>query len=208
MKKQLNILVNKDYVLKMLDCNKNNENYNYYVQIYNEILTLAKSIAVPTLYYDYSNENFNINILNTCKETCFCLVTLGEKIDLKIAEFFESYDYLKAMMLNSIGDNILFNATKQINKVLSEIDKKKISIRRSPGAIDFSNEFQNLIIKSLKKSLDINIEISSGYMIKPQKSLTYIYGLDGILKFDENKFHDCDSCILKECKYKNDNYYQ
>lgn len=208
MKQKLKFEVDRERIFNLLDCKKESENYSCYLEVYERVLETAKKIIHPVVYYDYFDADLELDFVRDSQGMYLCFVTLNKEVESCINKMFEKYEYLEAMMLNGISDQALFNASKQLNSLLRERELKKDATlikRGSPGDYGVPNEYQKNILNRLNESIDIDVKISSAYMVTPGKSLTYVYGVSNDKNAEECIEHDCINCKLKECKYKNEN---
>ena len=118
MKVLLEKVINKKDVLTQLQCYENNENYNTYSQTFDEVLKETLDHIEVIGYYSVHKPNEYIK--QSCKESIYCIVTLGPWVDDKVEFYFESYEYLKGMMLNTLADCMLFEASNQLYSIISE----------------------------------------------------------------------------------------
>jgi len=63
--------------------------------------------------------------------------------------------------------------------------------RYAPGDGYFELKYQETVLDALKKKVNIEANITEGYMIVPEKSLLYLYGAE---KCNDDEFIKQDEC--------------
>jgi ferredoxin len=131
-------------------------------------------------------------------------MTLGNEIEELIQEAFSDYDYLEAMLLNSLTNQTLYNACNQLFiKLQKKLEKDKLflSERQEPGQPGLSMEYQKEIYKVIKKNHPKTVvKIIEGYILQPGKTMSYFYDIS-----DEETSgidHDCNKCDNQYCTFR------
>ncbi|MCT4597033.1 MAG: ASKHA domain-containing protein [Vallitalea sp.] len=194
--------IDRDEVLSTMECYKNSPNYPHYCKLYNEVIEESLMDINPEGYYIIKeNDNY---IDNKYEEVIFCIITLGNNINQKIKHYFHNNNYLKGMLLNTIGDIILFNMSTSMYELLSKEQNSKginLSSRIEPGSIEYDIKFQKTILDLINEEENTNIKITSGYMLYPSKSLSYCYGASKSIPCTHID-HDCSMCSNVTCNYR------
>lgn len=194
----LRVKYDLDDVLTMAECRKEDPKYNNYKKELEALIATNQDIIVPKGYVVPSQVKG--------EDALFCMVTLGAAIDGVVAKCFETHDYLGGMMMNALGDVVLFEATNHLYEIIQEGMKNEtrfLSTRVEPGTSDADMTMQKTIYDVVVPAFDLDLLITSGYMLSPAKTLAYYYRLtaeDCSLGID----HDCslcDSTICKQRKY-------
>lgn len=195
-KYNLSISYDPDMVLEMAECKKEDPNYNKY-------RTHLQDLVEEHLA-QISAKGYMVPAEHEGEPVLFCMVTLGDTIDKIVAKAFESYDYLDGMMLNALGDNLLFSATTDLFKQLRKEANKDgvyLSNRVEPGSMTSDMSVQKVIYDAVVPTFDLDLIITEGFMLAPSKTLAYYYrvtdedcsnGLD----------HDCSTCDLTTCSHR------
>lgn len=182
-----------DYVLEMAECSKENESFQAYKIKLKKLIDKHLDIIEPKGYVAKESIDGIIRVS--------CIVTLGSEIDTVINKYFETYDFLDAMMMNSLADAILFEATNHLYEhVSNEIRPtgKYLSSRIEPGTSGVEISLQKDIYTAITSIYDVDLGITEAFMLTPAKSLAYYYEIT-----DENCSvgidHDCSECESDKC---------
>ncbi len=191
-KSDLQFLYNEEIVLKNIQCYKDNESYDSYRVMLNEV-------------FDTYKDSFDLQAYVTKDDSSvYVIVTLGKKIEQVITKLFDRYDYINAMLLNSLSDQLLFNASEELYPFIKDFAGSNISSRKEPGHAGIDVEVQKKILYHIKKEFDIDMNITGAYMLDYSKSISYYYELlDG--EVDCYIDHDCMLCSDETCS---DRHYQ
>jgi len=197
---ELGITYNTKLILDTVECYENNPNYEAHKQTLLDLIEKAKEHIKPLGYV--FNKSTSSYLDATQYGFLYCVVTLGEWIDNQIKTYFAQYEYLEGMMLNAFADNVLYEATNQLYDELVRYAKESdvfLTSRYEPGNTNIPMEAQKDIFDIMMSEFDINLFITSGYMLAPSKSLAYFYG---VINEDCNHGidHDCSLCDSITCK--------
>lgn len=141
--------------------------------------------------------------LKKCDTVAVYITTLGEEIERQIEEFFDSGDYLEAMILEQIAAVALQGVGRSFWVKLTEELKESdygITSRLSPGDTDWNMQEQDKLFACVKAE-EIGVSLTESHMMFPLKSVSGIYGFGkgiGITRIE----HVCSECRLKECVYR------
>ncbi len=175
----------KEAVLTMVECYKDNPSYASYSQLFDELVEQYLDKITPKGYVEVYKEQNRIE----------CLVTLGPDCDRWIREAFDHYMYLEGMLLNSLFDMMLYEASNQLYETVKTMvpKGKHLSMRYEPGQLNVPMQEQRYIFERLQKSCDLQMSITQGCMLNPTKSTVYYYELvDYECAFGID--HDCSHC--------------
>ena len=201
------ILVDKQIILKILECKHGSHAFKIVDSVYETILDKAYSLIqpkgiiitgeIPDFFYLREKENFRSGV--------FCIATLGKDISEESSSFFSAGEYLEGLLLNIIADQMLINLTTAMyqEKILPFVRKKEdgISYRYIPGCQNVPIEYQKHILDLIGSEAKNEISITEGMMLVPVKSTTYFYVTDKSLPIRLNDL-DCRKCDMKDCKYR------
>ena len=205
---EFDIQVNIEKVFNIIECKKGSRIYVTAEKIYNKMLKKSYELIKPTVIFKVKKNDLKY----TCNKICgfsnviFCLITLGNDISLEVSKNFKKSNYLEALILDTIADQMIYNLTEQLYDKIYKYAKELgfgLSPRMSPGDEDISIEMQKEILLNVLETEKIEVSITDGYMLKPVKSLAYFYGADKNIPLSKLD-HDCSKCKKINCKYKND----
>lgn len=143
--------------------------------------------------------------LNEVSHIVYCLVTLGLEISERSTVYFQEKEFLKGLMLDSMADIVLFNASndfyQKIKKEVYEDQGYALTVRYSPDDSTIPMRFQKNILDHVNGRELVSVEITEVFMYNPPKTLGYIYGADKNIELAK-KDHDCIVCSNLSCEYR------
>lgn len=204
------VIADKKRTMQAIECDEKNPVYDVVSSIYDQLLVKAEQLVNPRAVIRCQAMPENYLCVETlglegCKEIIFCIATIGDKVESEIAKLMQDGDYLEALVLNSIADQIVFNITNQVRKIITRsLVEDAVSLTRkfSPGVDQVPMHFQRDIYDRLEAGSLLDLNISPGYMLTPTKSIAFYYGItdkvnDNVLIND----HECFCCGDEKCKY-------
>lgn len=135
----------------------------------------------------------------------YCMVTLGSGISERSNAYFQEKDFLKGLMIDSIADILVFNASNDYYAIIKEEVFRKngyaLTMRYSPDDSLIPISFQKDILEQVNGRKLMAVDITEGYMYNPVKTLGYLYGADKDIELAK-KDHDCVVCSNDICEYR------
>ena len=135
----------------------------------------------------------------------YCLVTLGPKISEQSTAYFSEKAFLKGLMIDSMADILLFNASNDYYEtVKKDIYKNQgyaLTLRYSPDDNVIPLQVQKKILEYVNGEEMLSVGITEGFMYNPVKTLGYVYGADKNIELAK-KDHDCAVCSNFTCEYR------
>lgn len=198
--------IQRDSVLRMIDCDKNSPVYEEMIEefgeIYPEILPLAEPVGI--LGFGELSENTATSEYPAGTKVIYAVLSVGDKIKSLSTNAFSGGDYVKGMILDAMADSALFSLEDGLQKKLKEVCKvHNVGIlRRLEAPHDIPMEVQKEAWKHLGLKDRLGIDISSGYMFDPVKTSCQVF----VLTEDTDKFkaeHNCRKCSNVNCKFRN-----
>lgn len=198
--------LNQQEVFKAMDCYEDSPVYEEmaeeYENVKEEILSLAKPVGI--LGFGTLPEKIATEDYKTGTPVIFAVTSIGGEISGKSTQAFKEGDYVKGLLFDTMGDNILFSLEKPMMKKLQQLcgDLKVGISRRLEAPYDISMEAQKTAWEYLELKERFDIGISSGYMFDPVKTSCLIF----ILTENEKLFqahHDCRNCPNVTCRLRN-----
>ena len=205
--KIMKIPVDKQIILKILDCEHRSHAFKIVDSVYETVLNKAYSLAHPKGIIKTGEipEDFNLRKKENFRSGIFCLATLGKDISEESSSLFSAGDYLEGLLLDTIADQMLINLTTTMyqEKILPFVRKNKVGIsyRYIPGCQNVPIEYQKHILDLVGSEAKNEISITEGMMLVPVKSTAYFYVTDNSLPIRIND-RDCRKCDMKDCKYR------
>lgn len=194
--------IDKKLILDTMQCFEDSPQYEKYSRIYDEVIVDSVDCVEPVGYYcelsgDVSHEA-------PYERMVYCLVTLGEDMDKAISGYFGQNEYLKGMMLNTIGDQLLFDTALGFSRFLDRTYGEKglgLSRAYNPGDDDIPLKMQEDILGVIEGENETGITLTSGYMFSPQKTMSFYHGIASDLEL-ATYVHDCKTCSAVSCMYR------
>nr|WP_320025096.1 5-methyltetrahydrofolate--homocysteine methyltransferase [uncultured Acetobacterium sp.] len=135
----------------------------------------------------------------------YCLVTLGPKISERSTKYFAEKDFLKGLMIDSMADILLFNASNDyyetVKKDVYEEQGYAMTLRYSPDDNIIPLQVQKTILEQVNGGERLSVGVTQAFMYDPLKTLGYVYGADKNIELAK-KDHDCAMCSNYTCEYR------
>ncbi|MCK4699690.1 MAG: 2Fe-2S iron-sulfur cluster binding domain-containing protein, partial [Bacteroidales bacterium] len=201
------IPVDKQIILKILDCKHGSNSLKIVDTVYETILEKAYSLIQPKGIINAGEipDFFNLREKENYKSGIFCIATLGKEISEESSSLFSAGEYLEGLLLDTIADQMLINLTTAIylEKILPFVRKKEVGVSYSyiPGCQNVPIEYQKHILDLVGSEAKNEISITEGMMLNPVKSTAYFYVMDKSLPVRIID-RDCRKCDMKDCKYR------
>jgi len=150
---------------------------------------------------------FSKSIINQLKGASHLLigvVTIGDFLEKKVSELFFQGEYPRALALDAVGTVAVEDFNRKVRKLASQEVKEqgfKTSRHFSPGYGGWEVSQQEIIFKSVPAD-NIGVRISEGYMMLPQKSLSWVIGTGKEMIILSEEDNNCGNCQFKCCNYK------
>jgi Vitamin B12 dependent methionine synthase, activation domain len=165
------------------------------------------SITIESGKMFVNNEVFELDKiiakqLTKCSSIAFLAVTLGQKYDDWINQYFKNGDPFLGYIADTIGSEIVENAADVVESMVDE-EAKRIGLnctnRYSPGYCGW-NVFEQHKFFSFLPEKFCGIELSESALMNPVKSVSAIIGIG---EKCEKKDYMCSLCSMENC-YKRD----
>lgn len=198
--------LNKESVMKAMECYEDSPVYEEVMQEYDEIdeemLALAEPVGV--LGVGTMPKEIATKAYKEGTPIIYAVISIGDGIKQCSTKGFQEGDYVRGMLCDAIADEALFSLEDRMMEKLREVcSEHHVGIlRRLEAPHDISMETQRKAWKYLELKKRFDIDISSGYMFDPVKTSCQVF----ILTEDETVFkgqHDCRKCPNVKCKKRN-----
>ena len=146
------IPVEKQIVLKLLDCKPGNNAFKIIDSIYETVLNKAYFLAQPRGIIKTGEipEGFNLRKKENFRNGIFCVATLGKEISGESLSLFSAGEYLEGLLLDTIADQMLINLTTAMyqEKILPFVKEKEVGVSYCyiPGCQNVPIEYQKHIL--------------------------------------------------------------
>ncbi len=193
----------KKDVLDSIQCYEGSPSYSIYEELFDDLIKENADLLNPVGYYVMTDTRDDAIVEDYDSMVC-CVVTLGKGLDLKMNSYFAQDDYMKGVLISSMADTILFNASNELYHQIFPYIKDKgmmMTKRKEPGTSGINVTAQKWILDTVNGIEATDIKITTGYMLDPTKSMGYFYGAGKDLKYTPFD-HDCSLCDHIHCHHR------
>lgn len=168
---------------------------------------LVREIINPTAYFKLDNMPtlLQSNMLKECSNIIYSIITIGEEITEIIDNSFNENRFEEGLILDAISTYVLFDLSNQLNEIIFEYAsryKMGLTCRIAPGDGEIDINYLRTIVSEFSGQPKLKFSIADNYLIKPYKSLCYVFGAD--VKIPINHLdHHCDQCHNINCIMRN-----
>ena len=198
------IIINRDNVFMLIDCNEESEIYFKVVEEYEEVLgKIYEKIKPVALLEVGSLEGADFCASQEKFQGIFCITSIGSEMSDWSTQLFEEGDYLKGMLVDAIADDYLFQMDTLLKKPIMDICQKHNwgVVKRLEAPRDITMDIQKKAWEITKAKELAGIGIKESFMLVPIKSTCQIF----LLKENSKVFNlaqDCSSCPDLNCKVR------
>lgn len=204
----LPIHLNKDIVFTRMHIDQTLPNYEEFDQAYSELAAELQEIVQARGIFVLKEAEAKGRICKELSEVShlvYVMVTLGEAVSARSTRYFLEKDYLKGLMIDSMADQILFDASDDFYPIIrQEVYEKQgyaLTVRFTPDDGRIPIHHQKLILDESGGKDLLNADVTEGFMYRPLKTMGYIYGADQNIQIAE-KDHDCSLCDNLQCSFR------
>lgn len=200
-----NFELNKDKIISSVQSYCQSPPYEALSKIYDNILPLVKKSSEPLALFKLEKKSDELNLmsLKDCKFVVYCAVTIGQNSVDKVDSLFKDGKFYEAILFDAIASHFLFDISDQLfTKICRKYNDINLGLTNKivPGDGNIDLEYQREIISRLENN---SISIVNKYMLYPSKSMSYIYGADEKIEYNQYKDHSCVTCTNIFCTMKN-----
>ena len=202
----LKFKIQKESVLKAMDCYEDSPVYeevvDTYEEIYEDMLSLVEPVGIlgfGTLPESVATEKYKAGT-----PVVYMVMSIGNGIKEESTKAFQEGDYVKGMLTDAMADDALFSMEEQILARLKEVCREHNVgvLARLEAPHDISMESQKTAWEHLELKRRFGIDISTGFMFDPVKTSCQVF----VLTEDADSFkaqHDCRKCPNIHCRLRN-----
>jgi hypothetical protein len=132
------------------------------------------------------------------------VVTIGDLLEKKVSELFSHGEFPQALALDAVGTVAVEDFSRKVRKLArQEVIEQgfKTSRHFSPGYSGWEVSQQEIVFKSIPSD-NIGVSLSKGFMMLPQKSLSWVIGAGKEIIVSSEEENKCKDCQSKYCNYK------
>ena len=202
----LKFKIQKESVLKAMDCYEDSPVYeevvDTYKEIYEDMLSLVEPVGIlgfGTLPESVATEKYKAGT-----PVVYMVMSIGNGIKEESTKAFQEGDYVKGMLTDAMADDALFSMEEQVLARLKEVCREHNVgvLARLEAPHDISMESQKTAWEHLELKRRFGIDISTGFMFDPVKTSCQVF----VLTEDADSFkaqHDCRKCPNIHCRLRN-----
>ena len=202
----LKFKIQKESVLKAMDCYEDSPVYeevvDTYEEIYEDMLSLVEPVGIlgfGTLPESVATEKYKAGT-----PVVYMVMSIGNGIKEESTKAFQEGDYVKGMLTDAMADDALFSMEEQVIARLKEVCREHNVgvLARLEAPHDISMESQKTAWEHLELKRRFGIDISTGFMFDPVKTSCQVF----VLTEDADSFkaqHDCRKCPNIHCRLRN-----
>lgn len=202
----LKFKIEKESVLKAMDCYEDSPVYEEVVDTYEEICEDMLSLVEPVgiLGFGTLPESVATEKYKAGTPVVYMVMSIGNGIKEESTKAFQEGDYVKGMLTDAMADDALFSMEEQVLARLKEVCREHNVgvLARLEAPHDISMESQKTAWEHLELKRRFGIDISTGFMFDPVKTSCQVF----ILTEDADSFkaqHDCRKCPNIHCRLRN-----
>ncbi len=130
------------------------------------------------------------------------LCTIGEALERRVAELWETRELPLASMLDSVGSGAVESLAEYVNDVLCQqgLPALKVTNRISPGYADWDVAEQPRLF-ALCPGDAIGVVLNEVCVMTPGKSISLMAGAGRAARVD-HYFSQCARCWMRDCAYR------
>lgn len=203
-----NFKLNKDRIITSVQSYCQSPPYEELSKIYDELLPSLRECSKPLGLFKIEKKptHLKLDLLTNCKHVVYCAVTIGQDSNDRVDDLFSKGKFFEAVLFDAMASFYLFDVSSQLFRKICEkshIINLGLTNKIAPGDGELDLEYQNEIIYNLADEDIHDISIINGCMLYPSKSMSYIYGADESIAFNQYKDHCCETCSNTFCKMRN-----
>ena len=144
-----------------------------------------------------------INQLKGANRLIIGVVSIGDFLEKRVSELFSQGEYLRALALDAVGSVAVEDFSQKVrNLARQEVIEQDFQTSRhfSPGYSGWDVSQQEVIFKIIPAD-KIGVKLTKGYMMLPQKSLSWVIGVGKKVSKSFSEDNYCKNCQFKPCKY-------
>ncbi|SET81827.1 hypothetical protein SAMN05660297_03603 [Natronincola peptidivorans] len=204
--KDIKVEINKAKVFQVISLKENSPAYKESNELYNALVKEIRSGIFPKVIYSFSDklEEKIAKGYDHSEKSMYVIITLGREITDIIDNCFKENLYLKGFLANTMADTMLFQLAKIADQYIYDIAKKQyvnLTQKLSPGD-NIPIELQKMILQKIDPTGQLDISITDGYMLNPQKSSSWMYGVYTNQPLVIKSEHPCYECQNKNCLWR------
>ena len=197
----------RERIFRRLHVEPDTNAYRYAQSVFPYLEEIAQQQLCMTHCYSVEEDAPPLGVpeVDRCKYRITCLSTCSEGITKAIAKLLDQGDFLEGYILNDLVNEMLFNASDQMNRQISAAMAEKdchLTRRLSPGEQELGLEYQSVLLSAFRDTPAVShVRLTESYMLYPEKSMLYLFGADPSNP-EISVEHDCGKCPNTSCFFR------
>ncbi len=129
--------------------------------------------------------------------------TIGETLERRVRELWESREFPLAVMLDSVGSAATECLAEYVNDLLCQVaigERLKVTNRISPGYAGWDVADQRFLF-GICPGDPVGVTLNSACYMSPSKSISFLVGIGPAARVD-HYFTQCRRCWMKDCAFR------
>ena len=135
----------------------------------------------------------------------FNVVTIGRQVEARISSLFAERRAALAVMLDELSNLLLFDVARRAgDRIQADVRRRNLSMAGELHAGDPGLDLaaQAMVLK-LAQARCVNVDLSSGQLLRPMKSGSVVYGVG--IDLPPATWSRCEECpSRRKCQFKDD----
>ncbi|WP_294548959.1 hypothetical protein [uncultured Pseudoflavonifractor sp.] len=197
----------RERIFRRLHIEPDTNAYQYAQSVFPSLAEIARQQLCMTHCYSVDENEPPVGVpeVDRCKYRITCLSTCSENITREISQMLAQGDFLEGYILNDLVNELLFNASDQMNRQISAAMEEKgchLTQRFSPGERELGLEYQSSLLSAFHNIPAVShVRLTESYMLYPEKSMLYLFGADRSNP-EISVEHDCGKCSNTSCFFR------
>lgn len=205
------ISLNRENVMRLMDCYEDNKVYSEVVEEYEEILEEAYQKIEPVALlvvgelgeFEDKIRDLQADENSGKLQGIYSITSIGRKMSEWSTWLFSEGDYLKGLMVDAMADDYLFQMSTSLKPHIMEMCQEHGwgVDRRLEAPLDVPMDIQRRAWELTEAKKRAGIEIKKSFMYDPVKSTCQVF----LLKENSKLFniaHNCSTCPNFDCKLR------
>lgn len=181
--------------------------YDYGLAHFDELEDLARSSMELTVGYVELDSPIETGIkdVDSSERMVICLCSCTNGIVEAAADLINRGDFLEGYIIDGMVDNVLFDASKKMNDAVRGVMASRglhLTDSIFPGECGADMSLLPRFLDELKRVADIEIDLTEGMMMYPEKSMLYAFGVGENAVSSEHHTSRCARCEMKQCAFR------
>ncbi|SEA20316.1 hypothetical protein SAMN04515656_10572 [Eubacterium aggregans] len=167
---------------------------------------LLKENMELTTCYSLQDNDFQAPLpgIGCCSQVALCYCSCTRRINDVIDTMLSQGEILDGFLLNHMANAVFFEASNQMNGKLAHVLSERglhLTKRYAAGEGEVPLSVQAIILDALKTETELEVNLTSNYMLEPEHSMLYYFGADAGITGHSTR-HDCGACNSEDCPFR------